>query len=1394
MPRSEDNSSNADVQEPPLSPMEEEEKTVMEKISATVLSAAQDNNCGSLLTDAEKDYQLLFYVVDLPDSRSPYCTLCCDSTVNAPSGWASWTYSHACGGRCTNARLLRLHPRFAAPTSSGGKGIFKNGIVQQIIKNLEYRQAAIAKAASRLPQGISRNLPEEDPDMFTMHTILEAASAGPHKKLPRLHPFFTVREYTEDWRRAAADVSSDLAFLLCRSFSAIRADFLPNGKCVDGSEAKLSLDAKASQEQAAARVLLRLRPWVDWSCEEREESDSVQEVKMREMSDRDAVLNASASPQRQDPAVPQDGATKKMELQVARNKPVGVLNNSTAKEQNTTSRTNRTASVTGNISVSVDMLTNMRPREGKFGVRETAPAASSCNVTLPQSQGGDDMPHDDEVKKRRRGPAKKAKAGASSSKLPLGTNSKSDETEVEEVLQLVLEMGPFEVMATGEKKVEYRDWKDRNHALFISKENRAAENFSTFRKFKRVRFRNGYQSEPPTFEVEFKEIRESEKAVDAEFSNGLHVKIGEGVKHYEIDLGKVLKVENYGAERQERIRAETQKKYRGVPLPAKFKKTMKKSKKDAAKSSKVPQSSSASARQSIKGSPAAKPEAKPPQAAERGHAPAHEVVGSSFRVGNADSVDLPGAAHGADKEDVDGQSQCEDDGMLLEDDVEASERSSRSLDDEDVAASEADDGEASVPDEGVDSSMKHELSPEGSRPLPSHLQHNDKALAASSSEAESKNAAGQLQDQEIYIVGEGGGDREVHDHCSAGGIHEVEQMTWSSTCRSHDQKQVPEDPDRSPLEDRNDYKYEYDTGSAVPVPNSNPDDNIDMFGAADATATTPGTATGGTLAVEAAGETRTSAAAAPFAFLGAPGPQRRAYEEYIRDLEAFRAVEPPMPPRGPGPSSTADAPGAGNASDSGKKKMELQVAEKPPAPPTATPAGTAAVVDPQEEQKELAAAEKGTKSKAGSTSDHVPASEGKHVEVQADTEKSLAPGAARDKETIAGEQASDEFFVPKEMTQDEVWSDNGAADRPRSTAGTHDRYDHNVDDSPIAQEEHEQHNPANKIDDDNEEANKLEDDFAALSAELQSSNGGGSSSSSSIVGSNKSGRKAGKNIKTTGTTTTKVAAKRTTGKMTIKSLQEGGDGAPGPKAKAAVVREEPRKMMNKVSLHEPAKVAPGRPATELGKTSNAPALDHLNVNVVATALHLQSGQEGGLVSGRADPVALEEEAQQAEGPARSSRTSTGQLGQPLLSSGDAPPAGVVLANRSEVEQDKALNAVATTVNERQTENEFLRDVAKIDPAGENIDENGAEDAVEDEETEEAFLWATYGQLFPEGPNFVPEHNPDMFGPLVYEYDPDRDSEEERLEIELVHAIELEMEREEREKEEKQREQEMTTSR
>ncbi|CAD7952198.1 unnamed protein product [Amoebophrya sp. A120] len=235
-------------------------------------------------------------------------------------------------------------------------------------------------------------------------------------------------------------------------------------------------------------------------------------------------------------------------------------------------------------------------------------------------------------------------------------------------------------------------------------------------------------------------------------------------------------------------------------------------------------------------------------------------------------------------------------------------------------------------------------------------------------------------------------------------------------------------------------------------------------------------------------------------------------------------------------------------------------------------------------------------------------------------------------------------------------------------------------------------------DDAEEQANKLEAEFAALSAELQSLNGGGSSSSSSsssIAGSNQSGRKAGKNIKnnkTTGTTT-KVAAKtKTTGKMKKNSQERGEDGA-GLKGKAAVVWEEPRKMSN-VLLDEPA-------------DSNAPAaLDHLNMDVFATTA-LQSGEERGLlVSERIsdDPVALEVEAHQAGEFISASTTRTSSTGQLVLSASRGvapPPAGVIPGSKVDPPGGKEENAIVhlagttTTKEQRLIEDEFLRDVAKV---------------------------------------------------------------------------------------------------
>ena len=94
-------------------------------------------------------------------------------------------------------------------------------------------------------------------------------------------------------------------------------------------------------------------------------------------------------------------------------------------------------------------------------------------------------------------------------------------------LKLTLSKKPFEVMITGEKKVEYR-----NQSQWMK--SRLFDKHGNPRKYSYVEFVNGYGKDRPRFTLEFKGVAVVERVYQT-FSNGLTVDIKEPV--YMIRLG-----------------------------------------------------------------------------------------------------------------------------------------------------------------------------------------------------------------------------------------------------------------------------------------------------------------------------------------------------------------------------------------------------------------------------------------------------------------------------------------------------------------------------------------------------------------------------------------------------------------------------------------------------------------------------------------------------------------------------------------------------------------------------------------------------------------------------------------------------------------------------------------
>jgi hypothetical protein len=102
------------------------------------------------------------------------------------------------------------------------------------------------------------------------------------------------------------------------------------------------------------------------------------------------------------------------------------------------------------------------------------------------------------------------------------------------VLLLTLSRKPFEVMATGEKKIEFRDQKAWIESRLYDKEGNK-------RDYDYVKFINGYGKNRPFFIAAFKSFDISLGSYTETYSNGLKVNVRAGT--FRIHLGKVLNKE-----------------------------------------------------------------------------------------------------------------------------------------------------------------------------------------------------------------------------------------------------------------------------------------------------------------------------------------------------------------------------------------------------------------------------------------------------------------------------------------------------------------------------------------------------------------------------------------------------------------------------------------------------------------------------------------------------------------------------------------------------------------------------------------------------------------------------------------------------------------------------------
>ena len=103
------------------------------------------------------------------------------------------------------------------------------------------------------------------------------------------------------------------------------------------------------------------------------------------------------------------------------------------------------------------------------------------------------------------------------------------------VLRLTLSKPPFEVMVTGEKKIEYRK---RSKWLLSRMYNKDG----TQKDYDLVEFKNGYGKDKPYFIAEFKGWDAAYKPHTAIFTNGLRVDVEHG--DILIHLGQIIETGN----------------------------------------------------------------------------------------------------------------------------------------------------------------------------------------------------------------------------------------------------------------------------------------------------------------------------------------------------------------------------------------------------------------------------------------------------------------------------------------------------------------------------------------------------------------------------------------------------------------------------------------------------------------------------------------------------------------------------------------------------------------------------------------------------------------------------------------------------------------------------------
>jgi hypothetical protein len=108
---------------------------------------------------------------------------------------------------------------------------------------------------------------------------------------------------------------------------------------------------------------------------------------------------------------------------------------------------------------------------------------------------------------------------------------------MKKVLHLSLRKLPFDVMSTGEKNQEFRKYSKWIHSRLFDKN-------GNLKNYDLVKFTNGYGKDKPYFICDFNGVKQANKNIHKEYSNGLIVNELTDVD-YIIQLGNVIETGNF---------------------------------------------------------------------------------------------------------------------------------------------------------------------------------------------------------------------------------------------------------------------------------------------------------------------------------------------------------------------------------------------------------------------------------------------------------------------------------------------------------------------------------------------------------------------------------------------------------------------------------------------------------------------------------------------------------------------------------------------------------------------------------------------------------------------------------------------------------------------------------